>query len=145
MKSRLCVEVLLASMLLAAVPACAENPTTISLGCAPWDGQTLVIKVGAPDAIYELTLWGAGLGALRAGERKTVHLKPDSSSQDDGVARRCGANMARDGMGCQAQSLVVHFERFEGQAGGTITGAINLDSFTVPFQGVVQDMRQPCG
>lgn len=146
MKPRIRVLSLLAALLSAAAPAQAENPTQISFGCAPWDGQSLVIKVGAPDAAYELTLWGAGLSALHAGDRKTLQLKPDGSSQDDGVGRLCGTGVAAEGgKACRAEIMNVYFDRFEGQPGGTVSGRIDFRGMKVPFSGTIDESQQFCG
>ncbi len=129
-----------------AAPAWAENPTKIRYSCAPWDGQSLVIEVGAPDIVYELNVWGAGFTALRKGERKILHLKDSASSQGDGVAKLCGASIvASDGSACRMEKLDVRFDHLEWQVGGTIAGEIEFNTMKVPFEGILQDDDQPCG
>lgn len=118
----------------------AENMTHISFGCAPWDGQTLEMSVGAPDAVYKVTLWGAGLTALKTGTKK-ITLDDGTSMAGNGHGSVCGA---REGGACHGEALVVTFEKAELKEGGVVSGIIDFRGMPVPFSGDLHDVRS-CG
>lgn len=118
----------------------AENLTQVAFGCAPWDGQTLEISVGAPDVIYKASVWGEGLAALRNSPQK-ITLGGDADMKGNGYGSVCGT---RDGRGCHGEALSVVFDIAELKEGGAVSGAINFRGMMVPFSGILHG-SQPCG
>jgi hypothetical protein len=118
----------------------AENLASISFGCAPWDGQTLEISVGAPDITYKITVWGAGLTALEKGATR-ITLGKGTNMAGNGHSSVCGT---RDGGGCHSEALAVVFDKAELKEGGAVAGTLDFRGMPVPFSGVLHG-GQPCG
>ena len=136
------VAYMLAPVLLLATSLHAENVAQISYGCAPWDGQSLEITVGAPDIVYNLTIWGKGYEALRQA-KKNVHLSATGGFDGDGRSSVCGTR--RDGAACHPEALAVSFALIEWTSGGTVAGQLDFKGMTVPFSGAMGTSREPCG
>ena len=133
---------MLAPVLLLATSLHAENVAQIRYGCAPWDGQTLEITIGAPDIVYNLTIWGKGYEALRQG-KKTVHLSASGGFDDDGRSSVCGTRGV--GAACHPEALAVSFALIEWSSGGTVAGQIDFKGMMVPFSGAMGTSRGHCG
>ena len=69
----------------------AMGPPVLSFGCAPWDGRTLEMNIAAPDALYQVQIWGKGMEALRKGKRTIVI---DAKSDDPKGTGRASFNWA---------------------------------------------------
>ncbi len=121
----------------------AENPTQIAFSCAPWDGRSLEITVGAPDVTYHIALWSGGIAALNAG---TKSLMIDDSMKSDGMGMgRICSGMQRDRGKCRSEALQLEINAADVKVGGTISGAIKFKGMAVPFSGVVASEQSFCG
>lgn len=123
--------------------ACAENPATIEFGCAPWDGPALRIKVGAPDAVYSVTLWGGGIKALESvAHAVTVDNKLDKDGMGTGTV--CGTNI--DGQTkCTQETLLIEVKTADFKPGNAVSGAVTHKDVQIPFIGTVAAHRETCG
>ena len=115
-----------------------NNAADIRFGCAPWDGRTLEIKVGAPDVTYKITVWGQGLDALWKGGRKVdINNTDGPTTAGSGRAEVCGHNDK-----CQPENLGIEFEKLDLQHGGAVKGTIKG---TIPFEGTLSQSNMFCG
>ena len=137
--------ILFLGLLLLPANADAANTTDIQLGCTPWDGQSLELKISTADNSYHIALAGKGLIALRQGV-KTITV--DNAGQLDhnaiGQARICSSVVPSD-MPCHNANLTLVFEDVQVDKGGHVSGHIEWNDMKVPFSGIVQSGGQPCG
>jgi hypothetical protein len=121
----------------------AENPATLEFGCAPWDGRALRIKVGAPDAVYHVTLWANGIKALQS----VAHAVTVDNKQESG-GMGTGSVCTIDGDGktkCTQELLKVEADESDFKVGDTVVGAITYKDTVVSFIGTVASHRGVCG
>ena len=121
----------------------AESPAIIALGCAPWDGPALRIKVVSDNAQYNVMLWSKGIKALKTLDHTvTVDNKQDESSLGTGTV--C-VSENDDKMKCSSEALKVELREGEIRPGEAVSGSINFKDTLVEFVGVVTARHEPCG
>lgn len=121
----------------------AENPATLEFGCAPWDGRALHIKVGAPDAVYHVTLWGNGIKALQS----VAHAVTVDNKQESG-GMGTGSVCTIDGDGktkCTQELLKIEANESDFKIGDTVVGSITYKDTLISFIGTVASHRGECG
>ena len=128
----------------------ADNTTRLSFGCAPWDGQTLEVSVGAPDVSINITIWSKGLNDLEKGERTIViNNKGVSPGVIDATGRATlmGTMIANTSKtDATEKDLTVHFDELELKEGGRASGYVKDSDETMQwtFNGIIQG-AQHCG
>ena len=138
-------------MLLAALLPCsamAGNPTTISFDCAPWDGPTLVVSVGAPDVMINAEIWADGYNDLIKGERTILinNKFPDKDTKATGRASFRETRHPTDTPHTSPEeNVTIHFDTLELKDGGKAAGFIETkQGMKYPFGGNIVS-GGPCG
>ncbi len=136
---------LMIAVLLLTAPHAAKamSPPILSFGCAPWDGQTLDMNIAAPDALYQVQIWGKGMDDLEKGQRTIVI---DGAGGDpDGTGRASVLPSAMPGAAPNKVALTVHFDELHLKDGGIGAGYLELhDGTKIPFHNTISG-AQICG
>jgi len=127
----------------------AENFPKLTFGCAPWDGRTLDITIGAPDLLVTVEIWAKGYEDLQNG----IHtIAINNKGLSPGVTDATGRALLKGTRGTSPNTqptetfLTIHFDELELKDGGKASGYVQMqnDIMKIPFQGVISGTR-PCG
>jgi hypothetical protein len=120
-------------------PARAENITNLNFGCAPWDGRTLEISIGAPDMLIRITVWSQGFEALRKGERTVIiNNKMDSPDIRDATGKASITGTGVPDAAPVEKNMSIHFDDLELKEGGKASGYVQEPGgIQIPFQGSI--------
>lgn len=139
------VALLMGGLFLLPSASVSAASSSISFGCAPWDGPTLELAVkmppppdgaDAPPVMLKATIWGKGLEAVRQGVLSiTLAHNGNADMQGNGYPRYC------PGSKCLATTsdVIVQFSQAELREGGKVVGTMKFDIpdnyQTFPFSG----------